>query len=212
MIYKTIFTVKAYFFLPLFLFLLFSSCGLVNTANVSLRSAQTADPVQGRQYQAKNIPSTMAITVKGVEHPNRYKKWDLGWRWRPSIHLEKAKLVTNEQRRNLDSGAWESYPPLRLRNFMTYANLELATYTPIGSFVLSLGHGVKHQQLIDGQTINQRITVNGSKWELAHLLFFRPRWYSHFSYRLLTAHSTTDTRSVALKIGYYFEKLPNQSN
>lgn len=193
------------FLLTLTLGGLLSSCSLINSLNVSTRYTTPIENFHGHDYETKNIPGSLSLTVKGVDHPSFYGQWDHSFKFKPSVHYERLKLESDDERTNPQTGKREKVPSIRLKRGSAFANGELTGHTPIGAFSFIVGYGTTIYRATNGQEIDILQTSDIFKYELSYVAFFAKRWYFNFAARIFQTEYTT--ASAAIKIGYYFSEV-----
>lgn len=191
-----------------------SSCGLLNSVNISTRYSIPVENYNEVNYEEekisqKNFFKVPSISVKNVSHPSFYKKWDFDKKISPSLHFEKHSLTTNTKRYNPKTNSLEKYPKLKIYRFSALMNSKIFAHTPVGAFYLVVGPGATIYKADDGETIN---TIKGTdilKYEVSYVGFFKKRFYINLSARLFDSHLSM--ASAAVKIGYYFSDVNKET-
>ena len=120
--------------------------------------------------------SDISVSVRNIQHPKGFKKWDVNLRFTPSIHFDKTDLFT-EERRELSPGVFTDFPDITIERIAAFINLKLTTHTPIGQFVATAGRGIAGFRARDDESLNTKRTRGITKFEIVYVGFLSRRFF-----------------------------------
>ena len=98
----------------LFSLFFLTSCSLLNGGTVHVKYTKFQTDVDGITYENKQDLGDVSFSVRNIQHPKQFGRWNLNLRLRPSIHYERHTLGTLSTRIN-DQGYRELYPDIKMR-------------------------------------------------------------------------------------------------
>lgn len=191
--------------IPLYLiFLLGYGCSLLNSGSVNLKYTKATATFEGVTYENKERLSDVSFSVRNVQHPQKYGKWNFNVRITPSIHFDKIRYGTLAQRTNAQ-GQIEQYPDLLFQRLSLMGNLAASWHTAIGAFVLKAGFGGAFYNLDDGQGFDTFRTREIRKVDLAWVAFLSKRFFVLLGPRYYVEQFEQYT--FAFRIGYFWGRI-----
>ncbi|EQC43044.1 putative lipoprotein [Bacteriovorax sp. BSW11_IV] len=190
--------------IPLLFCLLSASCSLLNSASVNLKYTVSEAEIDGVKYQNRERLSDGSISIRNIQHPRRYGRWNMNLRLTPSIHYDKTTFVTNELCPN-ESGVMVDCADIKLRRLSILGNLKLTTHTPIGAFVLTGGFGgaLKNMTTLGG--MDSTTTTEIRKIDFAWVAFISKRFYILMGPRYYKEQFEQYT--FAIRLGYMWGRI-----
>ena len=190
----------------LLLTVLFSSCSLLNSGTATIKLSETRATFSGRSYRNREMLSDLSLSVRNIQHPNGFKKWDTNLRFSPSIHFDKTELFT-EERLQLPSGEFTDFPDITIERASAFINLKLTAHMPIGQFVATAGKGIAGFRARDGESLNTKRTREITKFEVVYVGFLSRRFF------ILTGpryYNDGNEQFVwAFRFGYFWGNIKN---
>ena len=185
-------------------FLFCSGCSLLNSGSFNLKYTKAKATFEGVTYENKEPLSNVSFSVRNVQHPKKYGKWNLNIRITPSIHYDKTRYGTLAQRTNSE-GQTENYPDLLFQRLSIMGNLAGSWHTPIGAFVLKAGFGGAFYNLDDGQGFDTFRTREIRKLDLAWVAFLSKKFFVLMGPRYYVEQFEQYT--FAFRIGYFWGRI-----
>jgi hypothetical protein len=185
-------------------FLFCSGCSLLNSGSFNLKYTKAKATFEGVTYENKEPLSNVSFSVRNVQHPKKYGKWNLNVRITPSIHYDKTRYGTLAQRINSEGQA-ENYPDLLFQRLSIMGNLAGSWHTPIGAFVLKAGFGGAFYNLDDGQGFDTFRTREIRKLDLAWVTFLSKKFFVLMGPRYYVEQFEQYT--FAFRIGYFWGRI-----
>ena len=187
---------------------LLNSCAILSllnsgTANVKYTVSE-ATLNDGVKYEEVERISDPSFSIRNVQHPKTYGKWNVNLKVTPSLHYDDTTYQTGHTRFNKNKGREEELPNINIKRFMTLANLKLTGHTPIGAFALSGGFGGSVYKMDDGQGLNTIKTREMRKIDLAWYAFMSKHFFLLMGPRYYKAGY--ESYVFAFRIGYYWGK------
>jgi len=156
--------------------ILLSSCSVFNSGTAHLKYTVMDATFDDIEYENSEKLSDVSASIRRVQHPKAYGKWNINVNIAPSIHFDKNRFTTDETFIN-EQGIVEKHPDIMLKRLSSFANLKLTTHTPIGAFVLTGGFGGTFYDLSDGRGLDTLKTREIRKLDLAYVGFFSDRFF-----------------------------------
>lgn len=181
--------------------LLGQSCSLLNSGSVNLKYTMARAKFEGVTYENKERLSDVSISVRNIQHPEKYGPWNFNVSISPSIHLDRNRYGTLATRLN-SQGEIEQYPDLVFQRLSLMGNLAASWHTPVGAFVLKGGFGGAFYNLDDGQGFDTFKTREIRKIDLAWVAFMSKRFFVLMGPRYYVEQFEQYT--FALRIGYFW--------
>lgn len=184
---------------------LFSSCSLLNSGTVHIKYTKFRTKIDDVTYENKKNLGDVSFSVRNVQHPYRYGKWNLTFKLSPSIHYERHTLGTLHRAQN-DDGVVEQLPDLKIRRLSGLGNLKLILHTPIGAFAATGGFGGALSKIEgNGYTDDDYMTTEIRKVDFVYYKFLTKRIFILFGPRYYKENYEQIT--VAFRLGYYWGKF-----
>lgn len=181
--------------------LLGQSCSLLNSGSVNLKYTMAKARFEGITYENKERLSDVSISVRNIQHPEKYGIWNFNVSITPSIHLDRNRYGTLATRLNA-KGEVEQYPDLVFQRLSLMGNLAASWHTPFGAFVLKGGFGGAFYNLDDGQGFDTFKTREIRKIDLAWIAFMSKRFFVLMGPRYYVEQFEQYT--FAFRIGYFW--------
>lgn len=157
--------------------ILLNSCAvtkLLNSGTVHAKYTVVKAKFDGVNYENKERLGTVSFSVRNVQHPREFGKWNFNIRLTPSVHFDNITYQTGHPD-PVRSG--ESMPDINVKRLIGMGNLKFSTHTPIGAFVLTGGFGGAVSKLDDGRGLNTIKTTEIRRLDLAYVGFFAKRFF-----------------------------------
>ena len=185
----------------------FNSCALTSllnsgTANIKYRASEAH--IHGVAYEEDERVRSPSFSIRNVQHPKAWGKWNLNFKITPSLHLDNQTYVTGATYVD-DSGLTQPYPSLNIKRFITLANMKITTHTPIGAFALSGGFGGTVYKMDNGLWLNTVKTREIRRIDLSWYGFISKRFFVLMGPRYYRAGY--ETYEFAFRIGYFWGKI-----
>lgn len=160
--------------------------------------------IDGQTYANKDRISDGSISIRNVQHPKRYGRWNMNLRITPAIHYDKTTFGTLASCENAD-GILERCPDLRIKRLSMMGNLKLTTHTPIGAFVLTGGYGRALKNTTSLWGMDQTRTTEIRKIDFAWIGFISKRFYILMGPRYYKEEF--EQYVFAIRIGYMWGRI-----
>lgn len=188
--------------------LLFSSCAvtsLLNSGTVNIKYRAVKASFNNQQYEIADHVTNPSFSVRNVQHPRVWGKWNLNLRLTPSLHYDDVTYQTGGTYVNPANGQTELLPKIKVRRGIALANLKTTFHTPSGAFALAVGFGGTVYRLDDGQGLATIKTREIRRVDLAWYAFLT----KHFFVLMGPRYYKTDyeTYEFAFRIGYFWGKM-----
>lgn len=193
-----------HFLICLIFALLSGACSLINSGNVNIKYTTSNVKFQGIKYENKNNIKDVSISLKNVQHPQRWGKWNFNMRILPSIHYDSTDFTTAQTYADAE-GNQVSYPEIQYKRLMTFANLGFNFHTPIGGFILSGGYGIAAYHKTDNAGLDTYRTRDIRKADLAYIGFLSKRIFVYVGPRYLK--ESYEEFIFAFRLGWYWGKV-----
>ncbi|MEE3080048.1 MAG: hypothetical protein VX341_11975 [Bdellovibrionota bacterium] len=181
-----------------------SSCSLLNSGTVHVKYTKFTADVDGVTYENKRGLGNVSVSVRNVQHPKEFGKWDFNFTIRPSIHFERHPLGTLATRLNTTTGEQEQIPDFTFRRLSSFANLKLTFHTPIGAFAATAGYGGALRDF-DRPSDRDILTTEIRKIDFVYYAFFSKRFFILMGPRYYKEEFEQVT--FALRFGYFWGKI-----
>ncbi|MBI2521084.1 MAG: hypothetical protein HYV97_11720 [Bdellovibrio sp.] len=186
------------------LILLNVACSLMNSGTANLKYTDTEAKFNGVRYENEEKLKDVSFSVKSIQHPRRYRLWDINFRISPSVHLDNTTFVTNETFTNSE-GEQEVYPKLHMTRFMGFGNFKINIHSPVGGFVLAAGFGGSIYKLTDNAGLDTTKTREVRKLDFAYVAFLSRRIFVYIGPRyILDAY---EQYIFAVRLGVYWDRI-----
>lgn len=196
--------------LILFSVLLLNSCAvteLLNSGTVNIKYRYSEATFEGVKYEEKERLTDPSVSIRNVQHPSSFGRWNFNVRITPSIHYDDITYGTLAKRRNPLTNEDEAIPDLNLKRAIGFANLKSTLHTPIGAFAISAGFGGTIYKLDDGQGLETIKTREIRRLDLAYYAFFSDRFFVLMGPRYYKAGH--ETYIFAFRLGFYWGAIEN---
>lgn len=192
----------------LFITFLFSGCAitrLLNSGTVNIKFRDVKATFENDLYEISRHVSNPSFSVRNVQHPNAWGKWNLNLRLSPSIHYDDITYVTGATYLNPRTNVIETKPRVRVRRGIALANLKTTLHSPIGAFALAAGFGGTVYNLNDGQGLDTTKTREIRRVDLAWYAFLSKRFFVLMGPRYYK--TDYETFEFAFRIGYFWGRI-----
>ncbi|HAZ14990.1 MAG: hypothetical protein A2X86_17725 [Bdellovibrionales bacterium GWA2_49_15] len=180
------------------------SCSLLNSGTATVKYTEADATFNGVRYENAEKLKDVSFTVKTIQHPSRYRLWNLNFRINPSIHLDRTTFITDETFTN-QQGEQEVYPTLYMTRLMGFANFKANMHTPIGGFVLAAGFGGSVYRLTDNAGLDTMKTREVRKLDFAYVAFLSRRFFIHIGPRYI--REAYEQYIFAIRLGIFWDRL-----
>ena len=191
------------FILVIFTLLFFTSCSLLNSGTVHMKYTKFKADVDGVTYENKRGLGNVSVSVRNIQHPKKFGRWNINMKIRPSIHFERHPLGTLATRLNTDTGEQEQIPDFTFRRLSGFANLKLSLHTPIGAFAATVGYGGAVRDF-DRPSDRDIRTTEIRKVDFVYYAFLGKRFFVLLGPRYYKEEFEQVT--FALRFGYFWGK------
>ncbi len=192
-------------YLALVLILLIcSSCSIFNSGTLHLKYSISDAKFDGVKYKNSKRLSDVSFSIRKVQHPKAYGKWNINLKLSPSIHFDKTEFTTSESFINND-GFVEKHPDIMLKRLSGFGNLKLSTHTPVGAFVLTAGFGGSFYKLSSSNGLETLKTREIRKLDLAYVGFLTKRIFILAGPRYYK--DSFEQYIFAFRIGYFWSDV-----
>jgi hypothetical protein len=197
----------------IFLFSLFflpwlSSCGvasLLNSGTAHIKYTVSRANLEGVTYEEKDRLGNVSFSVRNVQHPKAWGKWNMNFKITPSVSIDKQRFGTLETHFNNTTGRTEQLPDIDVHRFMGFANLKITAHTPIGAFAAAGGFGGTAYRITDGAGLDSIRTREVRKLDFVYIGFFAKRFFLLMGPRYYKAGYESYT--FAFRLGYFWGKM-----
>ena len=194
---------KIWIILPIIILL--NSCAftsLLNSGTLNLKYRSVRASFNDELYEISDRVTNPSFSVRNVQHPKSWGRWNLNVRLTPSIHYDDVTYESGGTYFNTTTNQIERLNNINVRRLITLGNLKATFHTPIGAFSVAGGFGGTVYRLNDGAGLSTYKTR-----EIRRLDFV---WYGFLSKRLFVLmgprYYKTDyeTYEFAFRIGYFW--------
>jgi hypothetical protein len=187
--------------LTLILTFLCSSCSLLNSGSANLKYTVSRATIDGIQYENSDRLNQGSVSIKNVQHPAKYDRWNFNVGAKPSVHLDREIYGTLETRTDI-AGNVSYYPDLTITRLMGFGNLTLTQHTPAGQIALNLGFGGSLYRMTNHEGLETHKTREIRRIDLAWIAFFKDRFYIQLGPRYY--REAYESYVFAFRIGYFW--------
>ena len=149
-----------------------SSCSIFNSATVHVKYTDVRAEIDDVDYENIEKFGNISSSIRRVQHPKQYDKWDINFSLSPTIHFDRQLFhpvgVTEE----------DDVPDLTKSRLSILGNLKLTTHTPIGAFVLTGGYGQSFLKLSKDTGTESYRSTQIRRLDFVYLGFFARRFYT----------------------------------
>jgi hypothetical protein len=195
--------------LSLFFLLFFtSSCAvtsLLNSGTVNIKYRASEATIHGVHYEEDKRVRNPSFSIRNVQHPKAWGRWNMNVKLTPSIHFDNQTYVTGASFYSETDQAVLNYPAVNIRRFILLGNLKLTTHTPIGAFALSGGFGGTVYHMDNDLWINTTKTREIRRIDLTWYGFLSKHFFLLMGPRYYRAGY--ETFEFAFRIGYFWGKI-----
>ena len=187
---------------------LISSCAvtrLLNSGTVNIKYRAVEATFEDEKYEISEHVTNPSFSIRNVQHPRAWGKWNLNLRLTPSLHYDDNTYQTGATFINTETGLEQTRPNINVRRGIILANLKTTLHTPIGAFALSGGFGGTMYRLDDGQGLNTIKTREIRRIDFAWYAFFTKRFFVLMGPRYYKAGY--ETYEFAFRIGYFWGRI-----
>jgi len=155
------------------------SCALTrifNSGSFNIKYTKSTAKIEGELYENTDRLGNVSFSVRQLQHPKRYGKWNFNISISPSIHLDDLDYQTGATYIN-GQGNLTTRPVVNYLRLSGLANLKMTTHTPIGAFALSLGFGGNVSRIKNHADIDTIQTREIRRIDLAWYAFLSKRFF-----------------------------------
>tara|TARA_Y100000768_G_scaffold370540_1_gene336443 strand:- start:5405 stop:6019 length:615 start_codon:yes stop_codon:yes gene_type:complete len=186
----------------------FNSCAITRllnsgTANIKYRASEAK--IHGINYEEDDRVRSPSFSIRNVQHPRAWGKWNFNVRITPSLHIDNQTYTTGATYLSGETGRMETYPSVNVKRFITLANLKFTTHTPIGAFALSGGFGGTVYHMDNGAWIDTTKTREIRRIDFVWYGFLSKRFFVLMGPRYYKAGY--ETYEFAFRIGYFWGRI-----
>lgn len=178
---------------------------LLNSGTVNIKYRAVKATFNNELYEISDRVTNPSISVRNVQHPKVWGRWNLNLRITPSIHYDDVTYQTGGTFVNPQNGQTELLPKINVRRGIALGNLKTTLHTPIGAFALAAGFGGTLYRLNDDRGLSTIKTREIRRADLAWYAFLT----KHFFVLMGPRYYKTDyeTFEFAFRIGYFWGKM-----
>lgn len=160
-----------------FIALTLCSCSLLNSGTTHIKYTRSNAKLQEDiEYTNKEKFGDISFSIRNVQHPRRYGRWNLNLGLTPSIHYDKERYQARFSP-SLSDSELRDLPEIQIRRLLTFANIKLTAHTPMGAFVLTGGWGLGlSERRDDGEYVHMNTREIG-RIDFVWVGFFADRFY-----------------------------------
>lgn len=148
---------------------------LLNSGTANIKYKTSTAKFNDIEYQNKTKINNFSASIRNVQHPKKYGKWNFNIGLSPSISFTNQVYGTLHVNPNSPVGA--PLPDISLQRLITMANIGMHIHTPAGSFNFKAGYGRTLSDISDGQGLDTVTSKPIRKLDLAYIAFFSKRWF-----------------------------------
>ncbi|MDC1175311.1 hypothetical protein OAT67_07935 [Bacteriovoracaceae bacterium] len=174
---------------------------LLNSGTGNIKYTVSETKFNDIKYENKSRIGNVSFSIRNVQHPKTYGKWNMNLKISPSLHADDTTYQTAHTYINT-SGALATLPDINVKRLMMLANLKLTTHTPIGAFALSGGFGGGVIKTKDGQALDSVTTREVRRIDLAYYTFFTDRFFLLMGPRYY--REASESFVFAFRLGYFW--------
>ncbi|MGB0455117.1 MAG: hypothetical protein ACPGJV_15515 [Bacteriovoracaceae bacterium] len=161
-----------------------------------MKYTDTEATFNGVKYENIEKIKEVSVSIKNVQNPAKYGKWNFNIKLRPSIHFDRFTYTPINESDRMDN------PDVKIRRLSVFANLKATAHTPIGAFVLKGGYGRTGHRATDTDGLDTYRTREIRKLDLSWVMFaskhiffmIGPRYYKE----------QYESYVFAFRIGYFW--------
>lgn len=164
-----------------------------------MKYTQATAKFNGITYENKERIGNVSVSIRNVQHPRKWGRWNANIRLTPSIHLDRQLYGTLHPHPDMPG---QVMPDVESTRLMGLGNLKITIHTPIGAFAMSGGFGGTVSKIDDGNGLNTTTTREVRKLDLAWYAFFAKRFFILMGPRYYK--ESYETYQFALRIGVFW--------
>lgn len=190
------------------LLLLLPSCAitrLLNSGTVNIKYRAGTATFEKESYELTRNVTRPSFSVRNVQHPKSFGKWNFNLRLSPSIHYDDNTYQTGATFFNANTNRTETHPNINVRRGIILANIKATVHSPIGAFALSGGFGGTMYRLKDSGGLNTIKTREIKRIDLAWYAFLSKHFFVLMGPRYY--RTSYETYEFAFRIGYFWGKI-----
>ncbi len=177
---------------------------LLNSGTVNIKYRASEANIHGVAYEEDERVRSPSFSIRNVQHPRAWGKWNTNIRLSPSVHYDNQTYTTGATYIDGD-GVTQLRPALNIKRFITLANLKWTTHTPIGAFALSAGFGGTVYRMDNDHEIYTTKTREIRRIDLAWYAFISKRFFVLMGPRYYRAGY--ETYEFAFRLGYFWGRI-----
>jgi hypothetical protein len=178
-----------------------TSCSLLNSGTANLKYTISEATIDGVKYENSDRLNQGSISIKNIQHPAKYGRWDFNIGIRPSIHFDREIYGTLQTRVN-ENGDTVRYPDITITRFLGFGNLILTAHMPLGQVALSGGFGGTVYRMTNHEGLNTIRTREVRRIDLAWIGFFEDRFFVTIGPRYYK--EAYESYVFSFRIGYFW--------
>ena len=177
------------------------SCSMFNSGNVHIKYSTSKAKFNGIEYENQKRLGDVSVSVKKIQHPTAYGKWNFNIGLSPSIHFNRQRYSTSQTYVNTDSEVVK-YGDIQVKRGLVFANIGATTHTPIGQFVIKAGFGGEIYEKRGEFGYNTVKTREIRKIDFNYIGFFADRFFVLMGPRYLV--NSYEHFIFAFRIGFFW--------
>lgn len=178
-----------------------SSCGIFNAGTVSSKYNEVRATFDGRSYRNRKSLSSVSLSIRGIQHPYKFKNWSGNFRLSPSLHFDRTVLESTETV-TLPNGSEYIPPRIKIKRLSTLGNIKYNWHTPIGQFVATAGYGLALFKADDDLGLDTFRTREIAKLDFIYIGFLSRRVFILTGPRFF--YDQLSHFSIAFRLGYFW--------
>ena len=158
--------------------------------------------LNGIKYEEDERLRELSFSIRNVQHPRAWGRWNMNFRITPSLHLDTQTYTTGATFYDPETDSTTNHYPIKIKRFITLANFKVTTHTPIGAFALSAGFGGTVYSMENGHALDTVKTREIRRLDLAYYAFLSKRFYVLMGPRYYRAGY--ETYEFAVRLGIFW--------
>ncbi|ATH07605.1 hypothetical protein BIY24_06490 [Halobacteriovorax marinus] len=184
----------------IFIFIINCSCSIFNAGTVHLKYSDIDAGLEGNKYELKKKLGNISASVRQLEHPSFYRRWDYLVKLSPSIHFDRFNFQAGAA--TISPNSVRPATELKYRRLSALGNVKVGFFTPIGQFVFTAGFGGGIYSMEDNHDLKTIRTREVRKFDLAYNAFLTERVFLMMGPRYYK--TAFEQYTFIFRIGYYW--------
>lgn len=177
----------------------------MNSGSVNIKYQVSEATLQGIRYEEVARVTNPSFSIRNIQHPRAYGRWNFNFRITPSLHYDDTDYETGELEFNVVTNDFQKRRNINIKRGISMANAKFSLHTPLGAFTLTGGFGGTIYKMDDGGAINTIKTREIRRLDFTWTGFLSRRFFILVGPRYYKAGY--ESYVFAFRLGYFWGKI-----